>query len=287
MLSARHRCRALVAVLSSALVFSAGSYASAVPRSHDSPSTPTPAAARAGVAPENAYMGWRNRTETTPPTRQTRQTTITTAATSTSVQGIDVASYQGNVNWSYWWSQGKRFAYVKATEGTSYRNPYFSSQYRGSYNIGMIRGAYHFARPANSSGIAQADYFVRYGGSWSRDGRTLPGVLDIEYNPYGATCYGLTQVQIVSWIKAFTTRYKQRTGRDAVIYSTYDWWSRCTGNSTAFNRTNPLWIARYSTSPGTLPGGWLYYTFWQYTSTPIDQDRFSGSYTRLKALALG
>ena len=213
--------------------------------------------------------------------------TASRRAASTGVQGMDVSSHQGTVNWRYWRSKGKAFAYIKATEGVSYRNPYFRSQYRGSRDVGMLRGAYHFANPRRSSGRAQADYFVRNGGGWIRDGRTLPGVLDIEYNPYGATCYGLTQAQMVSWVRSFTTRYKRLTGRDAVIYTTLGWWARCTGNSTAFSRTNPLWVARYSGSVGTLPGGWQFYTFWQYTSSPLDQNRFSASYGRLLALANG
>lgn len=203
------------------------------------------------------------------------------------VEGIDVSSWQGNVDWQAWWRQGRRFAYVKATESTGYINPYFAQQYNGSYRVGMIRGSYHFALPNRSSGAAQADYFIRHGGGWSRDGKTLPGVLDIEYNPYGQTCYDMTQAEMRSWISAFTKRYKARTGRDAVIYSNYDWWNRCTGNTTAFNRTNPLWVARYASSVGTLPGQWPYHTFWQYTSTPIDMNRFNGSYSRLRALALG
>ncbi len=44
----------------------------------------------------------------------------------------------------------------------------------------MIRGAYRFATPDATSGAAQADYLVDHGGGWPRDGRTLPGVLDIE-----------------------------------------------------------------------------------------------------------
>jgi hypothetical protein len=47
----------------------------------------------------------------------------------------------------------------------------------------MIRGAYHFARPHTTSGVIQAEYFVDHGGGWSGDGTTLPGALDIEYNP--------------------------------------------------------------------------------------------------------
>jgi GH25 family lysozyme M1 (1,4-beta-N-acetylmuramidase) len=207
-----------------------------------------------------------------------------------SVEGVDVSGHQGNVDWAALWNSGVRFAYVKATEGNYYRNPYFPQQYNGSYNIGMIRGAYHFATPHDSSGANQANYFVDHGGGWSRDGKTLPGVLDIEYNPYGATCYGKSQAAMVSWIRDFTTTYKARTGRDAVIYTTTNWWTQCTGNNSSFGSTNPLWIARYNTTPGTLPAGWGFYTFWQYTSTgPIvgDHNRFNGSYDRLQALANG
>jgi GH25 family lysozyme M1 (1,4-beta-N-acetylmuramidase) len=151
----------------------------------------------------------------------------------------------------------------------------------------MIRGAYQFATPNDSSGANQANYLVDRGGAWSRDGKTLPAALDIEYNPYGATCYGLSQAAMVNWIRDFVDTYRARTGRDAVIYSTTDWWTTCTGNTSAFGQTNPLWIARYSSSPGTLPAGWGFHTFWQYSSSPIDQDRFNGDESRLVALASG
>ncbi|KNX36102.1 lysozyme [Luteipulveratus halotolerans] len=240
---------------------------------------PTPNARAHGIEKRgDAYMGWNN------PRLPATKTNPGVLAT---VSGIDVSSHQGNVDWSAQWGAGHRFAYVKASEGDYYVNPYFAQQYNGSYNVGMIRGAYHFATPGDSGGAAQADYFVNHGGGWSRDGKTLPGVLDIEYNPYGATCYGLSQSSMVSWIKAFSDRYRSRTGRDVVIYTTAGWWTQCTGNTTAFRYTNPLWVARYASTPGTLPGGWPYYTFWQYTSTPIDKDYFNGDLTRLKALANG
>ena len=73
---------------------------------------------------------------------------------------MDVSSHQGNVAWSTLWNSGVRWAYTKATEGTYYTNPYFAQQYNGSYNVGMIRGAYHFATPDTTSGATQANYFV-------------------------------------------------------------------------------------------------------------------------------
>ncbi|CAL9603197.1 lysozyme [Streptomyces sp. NPDC050585] len=208
----------------------------------------------------------------------------------TQTEGVDVSSHQGNVNWPALWTSGVKWAYVKATEGTYYKNPYFPQQYNGSYDIGMIRGAYHFATPDTTSGAAQADYFVNNGGGWSRDGKTLPGALDIEWNPYGSACYGKTQAGMVSWIRDFLARYKYRTGRDAVIYTATSWWKQCTGNYGGFGATNPLWIARYNTTVGELPAGWPYYTMWQYTSTgPIvgDHNRFNGAYDRVQALANG
>jgi GH25 family lysozyme M1 (1,4-beta-N-acetylmuramidase) len=213
-----------------------------------------------------------------------------TSAEATQTEGVDVSAYQGNAAWSTLWSSGVRWAYTKATEGTYYTNPYFAQQYNGSYGVGMIRGAYHFATPDTTTGATQANYFVDHGGGWSKDGRTLPGVLDIEWNPYGASCYGKSAAGMVSWIADFLSTYRSRTGRDAVIYTATTWWTSCTGNSGAFASADPLWIARYASDPGTLPAGWSFYTMWQYTSsgtTVGDHDKFNGALDRVVALANG
>lgn len=214
-----------------------------------------------------------------------RNTAAATAAPK--LPGIDVSSHQGNINWSSV-APHVDFVYAKATEGTYYRNPYFPNQYNGPYNHGVIRGAYHFGIPNNSRGAAQANYFVAHGGRWSGDGKTLPGALDVEYNPYGAECYGLSKSVMRAWIWDFVNEYAYDTGVYPVIYSTYGWWNTCTGNASGFNNYDPLWIARYSSSAGTLPAGYGYYTFWQYASSgsePGDQDVFNGNYSRLQALA--
>ncbi|MDP5314714.1 lysozyme [Streptomyces poriferorum] len=205
-------------------------------------------------------------------------------------EGVDVSGHQNAVAWSTLWNSGVKWAYVKASEGTYYTNEDFAQQYNGSYNVGMIRGSYHFATPDTTSGATQANYFVDHGGGWSKDGKTLPGVLDIEWNPYGAQCYGKTAAGMVSWIRDFVNTYKSRTGRDAVIYTATSWWQSCTGNNASFGATNPLWVARYNTTVGTLPAGWGFYTIWQYTSsgpTVGDHNHFNGALDRVQALANG
>ncbi|WP_189984528.1 lysozyme [Streptomyces capoamus] len=249
-------------------------------------SSPPAAPAPAGGAPPrgSAYMGigvlaHDGDTGTLPPDDRATQT-----------EGVDVSSHQLDVDWQTLWNSGTRWAYTKATEGTSYTNPYFTQQYNGSYDTGMVRGAYHFATPDTAGGAAQADWFVEHGGGWSDDGKTLPGALDIEWNPYGDACYGKSASGMVTWIRDFLDRYRSRTGRDAVIYTATSWWTECTGGYDGFGATNPLWIARYAATAGPLPPGWTSYTMWQYTSsgaTVGDHDRFNGSTDRLREFATG
>ncbi|MET8945494.1 lysozyme [Streptomyces sp. NPDC004542] len=210
-------------------------------------------------------------------------------ATADLLRGHDVSSHQKTVDWPDVKARGARFVYIKATESTDYRNPYFAQQYDGSRGAGLIRGAYHFARPDESSGTAQAAYFARHGGGWSADGRTLPPALDIEYNPYdsGRQCYGLSQTKMVDWIQAFSDEMLRETGRRPVIYTTTHWWNDCTGRSTAF-ADHALWLAHHSGDPGDLPAGWSSWTFWQYDnsgSLPGDQNLFNGSADELRSFA--
>ena len=207
------------------------------------------------------------------------------------IAGMDVSGWQPAVNWSAEYANGARFAYVKATEGIGYRSEAFNDQYTGSYAVGMNRGAYHFALPSQTSGAAQADFFISNGGGWSADGRTLPGLLDIEYNPYaslGNTCYDMSPAQMNSWIQSFSDRYKQRTGRLPAIYTTADWWSTCTGNTAQFNN-HPLHLASYGvTSPGYMPNGWSRYDLWQFSdSGPFsgDSNVYGGSWQQFQSLA--
>ncbi|MGK5638167.1 GH25 family lysozyme [Streptomyces sp. URMC 126] len=208
------------------------------------------------------------------------------------VRGLDVSAYQGDVDWPAVAAAGASFAYVKATEGLTYRNAFFTRQYDGAAAAGLVRGAYHFARPDASDGAAQADAFLADGGGWRADGRTLPGALDIEAYPGTGVpaCYGLDPAAMVGWIRAFAERYRERTGRYPALYTNAPWWSQCTGGSRAFGGTLPLWTANHNGTAHPLPAGWSAYTVWQTAERgpfPGDQDVFNGSPEDLRAFADG
>ncbi|TDC07356.1 hypothetical protein E1267_13535 [Nonomuraea longispora] len=208
------------------------------------------------------------------------------------VRGVDVSDRTGDVDWENVALGGGKFAFVQATEGADYRNPRFDGQFGGAAEAGLYRGAYHYAQPHESDGRAQADYFLQNGGDWISDGQTLPGVLHLEDNPYKDkngknSCYGLSTKGMVAWIKEFTVKYRRASGRHAIIHTTTSWWRTCTGNSAAF-ASNPLWLARWGSDPGSLPKGWKRHTFWQSADKGTlagGQNSFNGSESRLRALA--
>jgi GH25 family lysozyme M1 (1,4-beta-N-acetylmuramidase) len=213
---------------------------------------------------------------------------VSPAAAQPAVPGLDVSDHQPVIDWNAVASQGAQFAYVKATEGIGFASPDFTSQYDGAAQAGLLRGAYHFALPNQSAGAAQASYFVASGGGWTGDGRTLPGALDIEYNPYGAECYGLSQSAMVSWIASFADTYQALTSAWPVIYTDAGWWDRCTGDYGGFASQDPLWMPTYGPDGSTLPAGWSFYTISQYAPSgmfPGDQDIFNGPASQLDKLA--
>jgi GH25 family lysozyme M1 (1,4-beta-N-acetylmuramidase) len=217
-----------------------------------------------------------------------------TQLAATGTPGIDTTSWNTGITWTSVYASGVRWAYIKATEGTSVRDAAFNTNYPNAYYAGVIRGALHAARPNLSTGTVQADFLASNGGAWSADGKTLPAALDLEPNPgSGGYCYGLSQSAMVTWIRAFITEYKARTTRYAVIHTTLSFWKLCTGNNSSFASTSPLSVISWDTTPTTLPAGWGVYTFWQSTDCRVtsgvtgcaDGSTFNGAVDRLTALA--
>ncbi|ROQ37260.1 GH25 family lysozyme M1 (1,4-beta-N-acetylmuramidase) [Frondihabitans sp. PhB188] len=247
-----------------------------------------------------------------PPSRAAGAGTDPSAAGPT-VPGLDVSAYQHGVDFEEAYAKGARFAYIKATEGVHYTSARFATQYTKAKKAGVIRGAFHFAKPNVSTAVAQAEYFVAaldgLGGGRVDGDTTLPPLLDLEYNPYAAadgtdSCWGLSPKQMVLWVRQFTDTVTGLTGRVPLLYTTTDWWKRCTADSAVFDGTQ-LFLARYVSDvaggAGDLPASWPSWTIWQYTSTgsryagittgkkddtpASDEDLFAGTLDELRALA--
>ncbi|MBO0706751.1 MAG: hydrolase [Candidatus Dormibacteraeota bacterium] len=211
------------------------------------------------------------------------------------MHGVDVSSFQHPygvpISWGRVAAAGFRFAFVKATQGDTYVNPYFGLDYAAAENAGLYRAAYHFANPSASGGATQADFLLS-GAPYTIDGHTLPPALDVEGVHGQPTCYGYSQSGMVSWIASFSDEIQARTGHLPIIYTNASWWNQCTGGSSGFAH-NLLWLGAYKTFTPTLPGGWDGLAFWQYTNTGVvpgisnstDLSYFPGGASGLGALA--
>ena len=60
------------------------------------------------------------------------------------IKGIDVSAYQGDIDWNILSKQGIVFAFIKATEGSSYVDERFKTNYENASKTDLKIGAYHF-----------------------------------------------------------------------------------------------------------------------------------------------
>jgi GH25 family lysozyme M1 (1,4-beta-N-acetylmuramidase) len=199
------------------------------------------------------------------------------AAAAKAVRGPDVSSFQhpngAKINWAKVSKSGRDFAIVKATEGTTYVNPYFAKDYDAAGAAGLVRGSYHFARPALpivSTATAQAKAFAGQVGTVT-SARTLPPALDLEVTG------GLSSAQLVTWAQTFLLEMRKLTGRTPMLYTYPFFWADEVNDPTAFRRF-PLWMASYGSTAPTA-------SLWQYTDSgkvkgitdPADLSQYVGS----------
>ena len=204
--------------------------------------------------------------------------------TPTRLEGIDVSHWQGTIDWAKVRAAGKKFAYIKASEHTTFVDDKYQTNRSRAKAAGLKVGAYHFARPniGTTDAYAEADHFIETA-DWT-SGELRP-VLDLEDTG------GLSSSALQTWVKAFVQRIYDRTGVRAVIYVSPAFWSNKMGNSTWFakNGYDVLWIAHWTTasSPSVPAENWggKSWTFWQYTSDGsvpgisgrVDLDRYNGT----------
>lgn len=207
---------------------------------------------------------------------------------STAVEGIDVSNHNHPGGAAIDWrtvSGTQGFAFVKATEGTSFVNPTYSQDAQAARDAGLEVGAYHFARPGMDA-RAQAQHFANTINAGPQN--TLPPVLDLEVDE------GLGAQQLSAWIRDFMDELEKLTGRTPILYTYKYFWIGTMGNTQEFNNY-PLWLAAYQTTPPEPVGGWDRVDIWQRSGsgrvagvpTIVDMNLFNGDHAQLKAFAGG
>ena len=194
-----------------------------------------------------------------------------------SVHGIDVSAYQGTINWPEVARNRVRFAFIKASEGATLRDPRFARNWREARAAGVLCGAYHYFQP-NRGGQIQADLFARTVPLAPGD---LPPVLDVEASNFHDVA--VLRREVARWLRLVEAHYGVRP----ILYSNHSFYKRhLAGHFDDY----PLWLAHYEVERPTLPASkWI---IWQHSDEShvpgirgvVDFNVFQGNFEALQAL---
>lgn len=187
-------------------------------------------------------------------------------------EGIDVSSYQGEIDFEKVKEDGIEVVYIKATEGTNYIDPYLERNYQMAKENGLKVGVYHYVTArTEEQARKEAQFFVE-----SVSGKELDCKLAMDFESFG----DLTKSKINEIGLAFLKEVEKLSGKQVILYSNAytasDIWN---GENTNY----PLWIADYDVEKPTNSGTWSSWTGWQYTdvgkvkgiNTYVDRDKFT------------
>ncbi len=158
------------------------------------------------------------------------------------VAGIDVSKHNGDINFDLVAADDYQFAFIKASEGKTYRDEAFDRNYRAAREAGLKVGAYHFFRK-NRSGREQADNLLRAVRGKHLD---LPLVIDLEDDwGNGATISRQTAIErVLEMIDILNDK-----GYQVMIYTNLDGYHKYYDNMLV---DCDLWLCSF-TSPDLLP----------------------------------
>jgi lysozyme len=200
------------------------------------------------------------------------------AASGYEVKGVDVSHYQGDIDWLALRASGVRFAYIKATEGVSFRDSLFADNWKRSGEAGIPRGAYHFFLICRT-GAEQAANFIAVVPAGER---SLPHALDAEQMEPCAN--GRAVADPIAEILVFLDETEKRFGKRPVIYTTHEFYDKyLLSNGKLSERLNRerFWLRSLHRAPKF---GGTQWTLWQYHNRgrrpgvdgPVDLNAFNG-----------
>lgn len=164
------------------------------------------------------------------------------------IRGVDISAHNGDVDMNMIKNEGIDFIFIKATEGTDFKDRNFRKNYENAQKAGLKTGIYHFFR-FDSDGVEQALNLMRALGNRKPE---LGIVIDVEKsgNPDSIPSETVNErlLQMVDYLNLLGHRVMFYTNRDGY----YDYLAE---NFQGF----PLWICGFSEYP--INAEW---TFWQF-----------------------
>lgn len=167
---------------------------------------------------------------------------------SASPQGIDVSKFQGVIDWRKVKASGKvKFAYIKATEGTSIQDPMYKRNIDSARAAGILVGSYHLY----SKKTTAYQQFGNFKKVVQKSKQDLVPVLDIEER-YGRDLY-------IARVDKILELMELEYGVKPLIYTSEKvYWEHFSSKK---YKNYHIFIANYRRYPSTR------FTLWQHSQT--------------------
>ena len=172
------------------------------------------------------------------------------------VKGVDVSSYQGEIHWEILSKQGISFAFIKATEGSSFVDKNFAYNFREAQKTNLTVGAYHFFS-YDSEGKTQAEHFIKTVVPFEG---MLPPVIDLEFYGDKKACPP-NRTAVAEQLKTMLRLLEEHYGQKPILYATEKSYELYLAGDYA---DYDIWIRNVITKPKLSDG--RIWTFWQYTN---------------------
>lgn len=193
-------------------------------------------------------------------------------SSNTLYEGIDVSSWQQNIDFAAVRNAGIEIVYMKSSEGSSYIDSYFETNYRNAKANGLKVGFYHYVTARTTEQArAQATFFAKV-----ISGKEPDCKLAMDFENFG----NLSTTEVNEISRVFLETLENLTNKEVLIYSNA-YSARTIFSSSLSNY--PLWVANYGVSEPGDNGKWSTWVGWQYTDTGkisgisgyVDRDYFT------------
>ncbi|WP_186756753.1 GH25 family lysozyme [Echinicola salinicaeni] len=163
------------------------------------------------------------------------------------ILGIDVSHFQGDINWEQIKADQVYFAYDKATQGDSFKDPDYFENQKAAHQVGLLHGAYHFYISSDSP-EKQAQNFLETLDYTNSD---LPPVLDLEEGGIKLPLnHSKFHSDVLTWLKIV----EEKLNIQPIIYTNNPFGNQYLNNP-EFAKYD-LWIAEYGVTKPKIPKAW-------------------------------
>ena len=204
-------------------------------------------------------------------TLHTQTKTVQASTTSVAARslGIDVASYQ-SADLSAHARSGAKFAIVKVSEGTSYRNPKASAQVASARARNMMPMGYHFATFSANSAAAKRE--ANYAVASAKAVGLAPGsYLACDYESGDGNNINMGKGVTANAIIAFMQQVKAAGYKPLLYASSSVLRNNINTNAVVNQFPNSLWVASYAVAGRIDKPNFSYFpsmkgvSIWQFT----------------------